>query len=51
MEDDVEFFETNDLSAYPRLMELSKELSQDAFDNEFEDALEDLINRVSLIRA
>lgn len=51
VEDDVEFYETNDLSAYPRLMELSKELSQDAFDNEFEDALEDLINRVSLIRA
>ena len=50
VEDDVEFFETNDLSAYPRLMELSPELSKDAYDNEFEDALEDLINRMGVLR-
>jgi hypothetical protein len=50
VEDDVEFIETNDLSAYPRLMALSDELSQDAFDDEFEDALEDLINRVAIFR-
>jgi len=50
LEEDIEFFETNDLSAYPRLMELSTELAQDAYGDEFEDALEDLINRVDLIR-
>lgn len=44
---DVEFVETNDLAAYPRLMALSPQLSLDAFDNEFEDALEDLINRLA----
>ena len=50
VEDDVEFFETNDLSAYPRVMELSPELSKDAYDDEFEDALEDLINRMAVLR-
>ena len=49
--DDVEFFETNDLSAYPRLLELSPELSVDAYDVEFEDALEDLINRMGVLRS
>ena len=51
VEDDVEFFETNDLSAYPRLLELSPELSVDAYDVEFEDALEDLINRMAVLRS
>ena len=51
VEDDVEFFETNDLSAYPRLLELSPELSVDAYDVEFEDALEDLINRMGVLRS
>jgi len=51
IEDDVEFFETNDLSAYPRLLELSPELSKDAYDNEFEDSLEDLINRMGVLRS
>jgi hypothetical protein len=31
-------------------MELSPELSKDAYDNEFEDALEDLINRMGVLR-
>ncbi len=44
---DIEFIETNDLAAYPQLMALSPQLSLDAFDNEFEDALEDLINRLA----
>lgn len=48
--DDIEFYESNNLREYPRLLELSGELSQDAFDVEFEDALEDLINRVAMMR-
>ena len=48
VEEDVEFFESNDLSNYPFLIELEPQLSQDAYDNEFEDALEDLINRIEL---
>lgn len=48
--DDIEFFESNDLNEYPKVLELSDQLSQDAFDVEFEDALEDLINRVAVLR-
>jgi AcrR family transcriptional regulator len=36
-----------ELSAYPRLTALSAELSQDAFEDEFDDALHDLIKRVA----
>jgi AcrR family transcriptional regulator len=46
---DIEFVETNDLAAYPLVMELSPELSLDAFDNEFEDSLEELINRMAVV--
>jgi AcrR family transcriptional regulator len=46
--DDIEFVETNDLAAYPRLMELSPQLSLDAFDNEFEDSLDELIDRLAV---
>lgn len=49
-EDDLEIFETNDLSAYPRTLELKPQLAEDEFDEEFEGALEDLINRVALAR-
>jgi AcrR family transcriptional regulator len=49
-EEDLEFYETNDLNAYPRLLELASELAEDAYDDEFEDALEDLINRVETMR-
>jgi AcrR family transcriptional regulator len=45
---DIEFIESSDLARYPRLMELSPQLSLDTFDNEFEDALEEMINRVSV---
>jgi AcrR family transcriptional regulator len=48
VEEDVEFFESNDLSNYPCLLELEPQLSQDAYDNEFEDSLEDLINRIEI---
>lgn len=51
VDDDIEFFETNDLSAYPRLVQLAPQLSEDAFDVEFEDALEELINRMSGLRS
>ena len=43
---DVEFFESNDLALYPRLLSLADELARNGYDVEFEDALEDLINRV-----
>jgi AcrR family transcriptional regulator len=45
---DIEFVETNDLAAYPRLMELSPELSLDVFGNEFEDSLDELIDRMAV---
>jgi AcrR family transcriptional regulator len=43
---DVEFFESNDLTNYPRLLSLAGELAQDGYEVEFEDSLEDLINRI-----
>ena len=47
--DDIEFFETNDLSKYPRLMALESQLRQDGYEEEFEDALEDLLNRIEVV--
>jgi AcrR family transcriptional regulator len=47
--DDIQFFETNDLSQYPRLVELESQLQQDGYDVEFEDALEDLLNRIEVV--
>jgi len=47
--DDIEFFETNDLSQYPRLMALESQLRQDGYDEEFEDTLEDLLNRIEVV--
>jgi AcrR family transcriptional regulator len=47
--DDIEFFETNDLSQYPRLMALEKQLREDGYEEEFEDALEDLLNRIEVV--
>jgi AcrR family transcriptional regulator len=46
--EDIEFIETNDLAAYPLLMQMSPQLSLDTFDNEFEDSLEELINRMAV---
>ena len=49
LDDDIEFFETNDLSQYPRLMTLESKLRQDGYEEEFEDALEDLLNRIEVV--
>ncbi len=49
LDDDIEFFETNDLSRYPRLMALQDQLRGDGYDTEFEDALEDLLDRIELV--
>ena len=49
LDDDIEFFETNDLSQYPRLMALESDLRSDGYEEEFEDALEDLINRIEVV--
>jgi AcrR family transcriptional regulator len=47
VEGDTAAAEAAELSAYPRLAALSAQLSQDAFQNEFDDALHDLIKRVA----
>ncbi|MFP5283064.1 MAG: TetR/AcrR family transcriptional regulator [Actinomycetes bacterium] len=49
-EDDIAFLESNDLANYPQVMQLSAELSKDAYEEEFRAALEDLIDRVALLR-
>jgi AcrR family transcriptional regulator len=46
VEDDIEFFESNRLSDYPRVQVLGPQLAEDGYANEFEDSLEDLINRI-----
>jgi AcrR family transcriptional regulator len=48
---DIEFYESNDLDNYPILRGLESQLSQDMYGDEFEDALESLINRIELGRA
>jgi AcrR family transcriptional regulator len=47
VEGDIAVADAADLSAYPRLTALSAQLSLDAFEDEFDDALHDLINRVT----
>jgi AcrR family transcriptional regulator len=49
LDDDIEFFETNDLSQYPRLMAVADLLKDDGHGTEFEDALEDLLDRIELV--
>ncbi len=44
---DVEFLETDDLTAYPLLVQLAPELSLDTFGDEFDVALQELITRMS----
>ena len=44
--EDIEFFESNRLSDYPRVQALGPQLAEDGYANEFEDSLEDLINRI-----
>ena len=47
-EDDIEFIESNDLADYPLITELGPQLAEDMFGEEFDAALEDLINRLSV---
>lgn len=49
-DDDIELIESNDLSDYPLLTQLGPQLAVDAFGDEFDAALEDLINRLALVR-
>jgi len=46
LDEDIEFFESNRLSDYPRVQALGPQLAEDGYANEFEDSLEDLINRI-----
>jgi hypothetical protein len=46
-EDDIEFIESNDLADYPLITELGPQLAVDMFGDEFDAALEDLINRLT----
>ena len=45
--DDIAFIESNDLRDYPRITDLAPELAMDGYGDEFEDSLEDLINRLA----
>lgn len=45
--EDTEFIESNDLSRYPMVTRYSDELSRDAYEEEFEESLEDLLNRLA----
>lgn len=49
--DDIAFLESNDLVNYPQLMQLSEPLAFDGYEEEFQAALEDLINRLALLRS
>ena len=44
------FIETDDLSSYPIISEMANELKDGGFETEFEAALEDLIERVAVLR-
>jgi AcrR family transcriptional regulator len=46
-EDDTETDKADQLSEYPRLTSLSAQLAQDAFEDEFDNALQDLIKRIA----
>jgi AcrR family transcriptional regulator len=48
--DDIEFIESNNLADYRLITELAPQLSKDMFGDEFDAALEDLINRLTLER-
>ena len=47
---DIAFIESNDLEAYPTVVEVAELLKLDGYQQEFEEALEDLIDRVALLR-
>jgi hypothetical protein len=46
-EEDTEFIESNDLDLYPMVTEFSDVLSRDAYQDEFEESLEDLLDRLT----
>lgn len=46
-EEDTEFIESNDLENYPMVTEFSTILSADAYEEEFEESLEDLLERLA----
>lgn len=45
------FIETDDLSSYPIISEMAEQLKDGGYAMEFEDALEDLIERVAVLRS
>ncbi|MDN5763510.1 MAG: TetR/AcrR family transcriptional regulator C-terminal domain-containing protein [Microlunatus sp.] len=45
------FIESDDLSSYPMITQMSEELKDGGFEQDFEDALEDLIGRVGVLRS
>jgi hypothetical protein len=49
VKDDTEFIESNNLANYPMVTQFSSVLSSDAYAEEFEESLEDLLNRLSPI--
>lgn len=49
--EDTEFIESNDLRNYPMVTEYSEILAADAYQDEFEESLEDLLDRLSLMRS
>jgi AcrR family transcriptional regulator len=49
--DDTEFIETNDLRQYPMVTRYAAELSADAYEDEFEESLEDLLDRLAQLRS
>ena len=47
----LSFIETDDLSSYPIISEMADQLKDGGYVQEFEDALEDLIERVAVLRS
>jgi AcrR family transcriptional regulator len=50
-EDDTEFIESNDLKNYPMVTEFAPLLSSDAYQDEFEESLEDLLERLAPLKS
>jgi AcrR family transcriptional regulator len=50
VDEDTEFIESNDLDNYPMVIRFSAELSRDAYQDEFEESLEDLLDRLAQLR-
>ena len=50
-DEDTEFLESNDLDNYPMVTEYSEILSADAYEDEFEESLEDLLDRLAQLHS